>query len=258
MNMKKIVAAAVASVMAVSSMAVNSFAATEGYLNLVPDWGNGEAKAANAVEWIAKAWDGANVTKPDDADFTASTADKVEVTVTAEIDLDAYVKFWVEDYGYGEEGLYKDCFAFAIALSDGSQLKAILEEGKTSYTLTTTADQMQKSNLEDHIKWGGKEEDFDPEAWFGQVQLGHCAEVGLKSITISYAVKSEGGAADPAGDETTSGDETSAPANDPAPGSNPSGGDGKDPANTGIEGVAVVAGLAVLATGAIVVAKKRK
>ncbi len=47
---------------------------------------------------------------------------------------------------------------------------------------------------------------------------------------------------------------------DPAPADpTPDGaGDGKEPANTGVEGVAVVAGLAVLATGAVVIAKKRK
>ncbi len=62
----------------------------------------------------------------------------------------------------------------------------------------------------------------------------------------------------------TKGEKAAAPADptpaDPTPADpTPDGaGDGKEPANTGIEGVAVVAGLAVLAAGALVVAKKRK
>ena len=78
-----------------------------------------------------------------------------------------------------------------------------------------------------------------------------------QKVEVTFTVSGfKGGEANNGGDNNT--DETTAPDNTPAPGANDNAGDGKDPANTGIEGVAVVAGLAVLATGAIVISKKRK
>ena len=84
--------------------------------------------------------------------------------------------------------------------------------------------------------------------------------VDAVTVAVTFTVTGIEGApaADEPNNDDNSAEDTTAPDNTPADGSNPSGGDGKDPANTGIEGVAVVAGLAVLATGAIVIAKKRK
>ena len=76
------------------------------------------------------------------------------------------------------------------------------------------------------------------------------SDVYGQKVEATFTVSGfKGGEANNGGDNA---DETTAAT--PAPGAN----DGKDPANTGIEGVAVVAGLAVLATGAIVISKKRK
>ena len=70
-----------------------------------------------------------------------------------------------------------------------------------------------------------------------------------QKVEVTFTVSGFKGGEANNGDTTTE-DNTQTP---------PSGAnDGKDPANTGIEGVAVVAGLAVLATGAIVISKKRK
>ncbi|MDE6725658.1 MAG: hypothetical protein K2J79_08635 [Ruminiclostridium sp.] len=75
------------------------------------------------------------------------------------------------------------------------------------------------------------------------------------TVAVTFTVK---GVDAPATAEDETPDDTAAPDNTPAPGANDGAGDGKPATNTGIEGVAVVAGLAVLATGAIVIAKKRK
>ncbi len=69
----------------------------------------------------------------------------------------------------------------------------------------------------------------------------------VDAVTVAVTFTVKGISADTAEDNK---DETQAPSADAN--------EGKEPANTGIEGVAVVAGLAVLATGAIVIAKKRK
>ncbi len=83
-------------------------------------------------------------------------------------------------------------------------------------------------------------------------------EEGFQKLTLVYKIEA-------ASAGTTSADATDAPEGTTAAGTQKPAGntDVKDPAkgdapNTGIEGVAVVAGLAVLAAGAIVVAKKRK
>ena len=71
-----------------------------------------------------------------------------------------------------------------------------------------------------------------------------------------------GGDETPGEDETPSGDETPGEDETPSGGTGstdtPSGGDNKPVPDSGIEGVAVVAGLAIVAAGAVVVAKKRK
>ena len=77
-----------------------------------------------------------------------------------------------------------------------------------------------------------------------------------QKVEVTFTVSGfKGGEANNGGDNA---EETTAADNTPAPGANDGTGDGKDPAHTGIDGVAVVAGLAVLATGAIVFSKKRK
>ncbi|MBD5081417.1 MAG: hypothetical protein HDT44_06590 [Ruminococcaceae bacterium] len=229
MNMKKIVAAAVASVMAVSSMAIAASAEA-----LMTKEGNEES----AVKY--------------EIDFSGLTDDQIKSIVKIEADVSVDTNSVSGCIGYNkleagwtfenmetsdDEGPVSGTWTLEIAAGD---LAAIGEDGSVSPYA-----EVQFWWVNPHYDEDGKE--------------GDSGVATLEAVRLLDASGNEvvaGGAADPAPE--TSADETEAPADTSAEGSNPSGGDGKDPANTGIEGVAVVAGLAVLATGAIVVAKKRK
>ena len=83
------------------------------------------------------------------------------------------------------------------------------------------------------------------------------------NVLVSFdekGVPTIGGASDTTPDDTQAPDDTDAPADTQAPDTQaPTTGDSTKPnTNTGVESVAVVAGIAVLATGAVIVAKKRK
>ena len=78
------------------------------------------------------------------------------------------------------------------------------------------------------------------------------------NVLVSFdekGVPTIGGASDTTPDDTKAPDDTQAPDDT----TKPTTGDSTKPnTNTGVESVAVVAGIAVLATGAVIVAKKRK
>ena len=244
MNLKKILAGAVASVMAVSSLAVGSFAAAadEGGFSKLEvvfkvntpeevefEWelaGQFDADFNDAAEW------------PDGVKGTAKS--NTEVTAVWEFDDD--VKLAKNYFGFKTVG---------VAWSN--------DEGAENPTMDIIS-----------FKVDGREIAVDNDAFHKNHSDNDSASGNLKAVfynawdttlTGGFAIdvddvnKGNPTTAEPAGDETTSGDETEAPDTTTAP---DAAGDGKDPANTGIEGVAVVAGLAVLATGAIVIAKKRK
>ncbi len=256
MNMKKIIAGAVASVMAVSTMAASSFAADNtGFLTVNLAWGGGGDQSAENVKWTNdfNSWDGANVTVPEGVNLTRSTAKDFELTFTVEIDEEAFKAAWLAaGDDYSEESFYTDAQILVIGTTS---LKKVIyvEQGKSSYSFTTTAD---KLNQQDEAK--------DPEGWFTQIQKGHIPEI--KSLTVAYTDKSAG-----AGNDDTTAEETkptesgdAATTTDAAATTTGAAGNTNKPTNdknnadTGIEGVAIVAGLAVLAAGAVVVAKKRK
>ena len=93
--------------------------------------------------------------------------------------------------------------------------------------------------------WNADETVINASDFGGKVEL---------TFTITGMGSSDNG--DASGDEGTAGDGTANDNNTVGSTSKPT--DDKQNADTGIEGVAVVAGIAVLAAGAIVVAKKRK
>ena len=84
------------------------------------------------------------------------------------------------------------------------------------------------------------------------------------NVLVSFdekGVPTIGGASDTTPDDTQAPDDTKAPDDSQAPATeaHATTGDSTKPnTNTGVESVAVVAGIAVLATGAVIVAKKRK
>ena len=83
---------------------------------------------------------------------------------------------------------------------------------------------------------------------------GYTGAYPTKSLEIEFTVSGLGG-----GEEETEAPATEAPATEAPATEAPTTGDSTKPStNTGVEGIAAVAGVAVLAAGAVVVAKKRK
>ena len=242
MNLKKILAGAVASVMAVSTMAVSSFAADGEF-----EWelaGQFDAEFNDATEW------------PDGVKGTG----KVGEEITAVWEFDDAVKLAKNYFGFKTVGV-------AWSSEEGAVNPYIeVVSFKADDREITVDNAIMKANATDNDSATGNLKAVFYNAWDNNVSANGSAidvdavngEEGFEKLEVVFKVVVPAAADDNNGDETTSGDETEAPADTSAEGSNPSGGDGKDPANTGIEGVAVVAGLAVLATGAIVIAKKRK
>lgn len=205
MNMKKIIAGAVASVMAVSTMAI----------------------AASAVD-INKKFQGAvGGGKYDGAITFEEELKNVDGTKVVKVEMEIEV-----DSGF--------CNGFMGANDPDGNWYATdqIDTNGTSDTWTWECDK------------GIDVESFKVEFWW------------INPVTPEGAEQSE---EDPAGTVTIKtikfldkdGNDLAAASSDPGT-DDPSTDDPTTPPATGVEGVAVVVGLAVLATGALVVAKKRK
>ena len=232
MNMKKIIAAAVASVMAVSTMAIAASA---------------DATAITFKDETGKA-DLGDSSKGDNTRITWLASDLIPEGVTPD-----------QVYGFA---INLDTSACDPEAGFGGSI--IFSVESNNWNGVDWSNETMKDGAIVRLETEPFFSAADLETEWQQVVIDAYWGSGEAVVKSVDALDKDGNVLTAgAGDDTTAADETpaddtTAADNTPADGSNPSGGDGKDPANTGIEGVAVVAGLAVLATGAIVVAKKRK
>ena len=242
MNLKKILAGAVASVLAVSSLAVGSFAADGEF-----EWelaGQFDAEFNEATEW------------PEGVKGTG----KVGEEITAVWEFDDDVKLAANYFGFKTVGV-------AWSSEEGAVNPYIEVVSFKADDRTIAVDNAKlKANCTDNDSASGNLKCVFYNQWDKNCEGNYAVDVaelngeeGFSKLEVVFKVivPANNDSTDNENNETTT-DDTQAPDNTPAPGANDGAGDGKDPANTGIEGVAVVAGLAVLATGAIVIAKKRK
>ncbi len=248
MNMKKVLAGAVASVMAVSSMAIGTCAAAEdegGFTKLEVVF------KVNTPEVVEFEWELAGQL---DVSFNADIDEwpagatgkaKSNEEVTAVWEFDDYVKLATNYFGFKTVG---------VAWSS--------EEGAVNPTMDIIS-----------FKVDGREIAVDNDIFHKNHTDNDSANGNLKAVFYNAwdaNISGNGSAIDvedvnkgnPGGNtgSTEATEATEAPATDAtqagtdAPTTTPD----KNQPDTGVEGVAVVAGLAVLATGAIVIAKKRK
>ena len=268
MNIKKFMAGAVASVMAVSAMAVVASAY------------DGKMMYADS-SWAVSDMDDENLTTiTGDGTYTVTSnfpawVDDETGDETPAVSGDALV-FCVDivglstdtNSGKGADG-YDDCktgadkMAFAkaagIEVSD-VKVSATKEDGST---VNVTVDQSKviygdiEGNGNIRVEIYNEYGDTKNDAPITPADLS-----GATEVSVTFTIKGIDAPSEPA-----SGDGENPPApgdgnNPPAPGGTD--GAGTDPnkdkpaVDTGIEGVAVVAGLAIVAAGAVVVAKKRK
>ena len=276
MNMKKLMAGAVASVMAVSTMAVaaSAYTATMGFAD---------------GSWAAQDWK-TTIEVTGDGTYTIST------------NFDPWQD---EDTGDDIPAQASGIMVFVIDIAELGTDLGIETTDDTPYDMTkvtvsdvkVTADGTDIAVDQSKVLWGDPEgkgnlriELFNAygstsvsESYDASVSPINPADISeAEKITVTFTLKGIDGdaaAEDDGEDETPADTEapaaTEAPANDDAPAATeapatteaaPATGAGntaaattdKNNADTGVEGVAVVAGLAIVAAGAVVVAKKRK
>ena len=267
---KKILAAAMASVMAVACAATVS--AEQVTANKTYDGGlvvDGSAawNSAGSGDTYVVTEDGVTVTfdnEPfvrDAENWSNFVFETIATDAAAGITLRADAWAWT----YGDEAGNVPAWTAVTSWGDDWSGFATTAPGKVELTVKKTA----ADTVAAHIQYAnGGTVDYTITYPDG-VPAGLEFQVGSDGGKITLQSVSFGGAATaPAEDEPTtdapSNDEpttTDAPSNDaPAAdnGSTSAPTTDKQNANTGVEGVAVVAGLAIVAAGAVVVAKKRK
>ena len=227
MNMKKIIAGAVASVLAVSTMAITASADTTGYALIGLDWGEPNADANGAT--LSGNWNGAGLALPE-AVVEAANGDFSNITLDFTISvptMDADAQLQKDTYGDAEsDHVIGDMVVVFVGNNtpyrDGYGTVQVADDGNGGYASTYTLS-VKASTINMN----------DDGTFYAQVQNGAVTDVVW---TVTYTVAG--------GDSNGS---TSGAGADPNKGS----------PDTGVEGVAVVAGLAIIAAGAVVVAKKR-
>ena len=250
MSIKKIMAGAVASVMALSTMAVaaNAYTATLGFAD---------------GTWSAQDWA-----------TTAEVNGDGTYTLTTKFDP------W-QDEETGED-VPAEATGIMVFVVDIAQLGADLGLEATDdqpYDMTkctvsdvkVTADGNEIAVDNSKVLWGDPEgkgnlriEIFNA---YGSTAVGEAYDASVSPINpadisaakeISVTFTLSGISGDAAADDNAAADDTAAADDNAAAGDTaaPTTGD-KGAADTGVEGVAVVAGLAIIAAGAVVVAKKR-
>ena len=282
MNMKKILAGAVASVMAVTSFAAVASAekVDEGQFILIfadsdwkaQIWGRGDDETiTSAYETTAK--ENGNGTYTVSVDLSKGyTADGWEDEDTGDM-LELTTGNGIAVLGvqiYGEQ--------YAATL--GVDIKSVKFDGTEvalkGASYTNDEDGGRRTNI--YNEWASfdssKEDHITKDAASATATLIDNSSIGeWTTIEVTFDVYGLEGGADAAADDgeeenpAAAGDdaaaedgEDDAPATDAAPatGDTAAATTDKTNADTGVEGVAVVAGLAIVAAGAVVIAKKRK
>ena len=259
MNFKKLMAAAVASVMAMGTMAVAANAATAGLIYQTNAWTFRNTIAQSGGIW----WD-----EFDEANsYDTWVANDVEITGDGQYTV-SFEKNVMDDCKDGPESAwnflklqttitsdeYPDVTITIDSLKvDGNEIAAAKNavqgtdsvDGTDQYAdgcngITT---KIVNAYLVGFVNiWNADETVIEPSDFGGKVE-------------VTFTVSGMGGG-DAAEDDGNAGDGTAADNN--TVGNTSTTTTDKTNADTGVEGVAVVAGIAVLAAGAIVVAKKRK
>ncbi|MCH5324877.1 MAG: hypothetical protein J1E39_06635 [Eubacterium sp.] len=240
MNLKRVFAGVVAASVAVSALAVGAFAATE--INIKPN-DPGELVEYYDGNYFLDVWGDA---------FIIDSADKlngaVAIGITFEVsEFDNYGDYInVEVNVWGEtDGDYFDEVGEPVAVEADGEYTAWIE-------LDSPVEINDEFGFALHVF-------LDEEYGNGGVPV---------FAVTNVLAQVEGGAAETEAPETeapetevpeTEAPETDAPATDAPETEAPTTGDSSKPsAGTGVEGIAVAAGVAVIAAGAAVVAKKRK
>ena len=260
MNVKKFMAGAVASVMAVSAMAVaaNAYDAVVKYAD--SSWGFNTMNDDFAAPTVTVDKDGTYTVKSGTPKWLDQETGSEEDAVSG----DALV-FCVDiaglstdkKAGKGADG-YDDCktgadkMAFAkaagievsdvkvsVTKADGSTADVAVDQSKVIFG---DIEGNGAIRIEIYNEYGDTKND-------APIKVSDCADA--TEIAVTFTIKGIS-AADASGssDNATGSDENG--------GTDGAGTDDKNTPDTGVEGVAVVAGLAIVAAGAVVVAKKRK
>lgn len=241
MNFKKILGAAVASVMAVSTMAVAANAATAGLGFQTDTFG-----FRNSILQSKAGWDSEEVGWEDFA-----TWNYTDVTFDSDGQYTTSFEFSNDNEGtkWNVLKLYTD-----VSAAEYPDFKITIDKMTVDGTDVTAgaqaAELVHENTAADSYSDAGKENLVDTycitliNTWISVTPVDPTA-FG-KKVELTFTVSGLGG-----GDNTAAGGDegngdTSAPTTD------------KNTPDTGVEGVAAVAGIAVLAAGAIIVAKKRK
>lgn len=235
MNMKKIAAAVVASVMAVSTMAIAASAEA-----LATKTGNDESSVNYEIS------------------FEGLTEEQVKSIVKVEADFSVTSNMVNGTIGFNKAGTWDGNTGKYEINQDTAPAKgtAVLEVAEGDF-VSKDNDGNLAPHAEIQIWWVNPQ--YDDEGNEGDPGVAEITYVGLfdKDGNAVKEFGSRGNAVTPAPTES----ESSEPVSDTTTGAagdtnKPT--DDKNNAETGIEGVAIVAGLAVLAGGAVIVAKKRK
>ena len=247
MNFKKLMAASVASVMAVSAMAVAASAHTAGLIFQTGTYGFRNTIAQSEAVW----WNEFEEATPyeawsvSDASFTADGTYTASFTIDDEDGASAWnflkLQTDIPSADYPDVKITID--SLKVDGADVAAAKTAVQgtdktDGKDQYAdgCNGITDAIVDAYLVGFFNTWNADESFISGSDFGH------------KVEVTFTVSGLGGgnAGDgTANDNNTVGD-TTTPTTD------------KTSADTGVEGVAVVAGIAVLAAGAIVVAKKRK
>ncbi len=250
MNIKKIIAGCAASALAVSAMAVSAFAVADG-----------EAYVQFAGgDWLASFYN--------DGKEYASYNDTVKITGNGSysVTLHAVASFTDESTGEAATAEGSTDLAFAaLSVPNGEVLFPgmiltidSVEVDGTEVALEGVPYTSSDDGIETRVNLYNEWVSAVPED--GRVvggDLSKCTPTALgksigawKTMTINFTVSGIEGsteAATEAATEAPAGDANNAPATSD-----------KNNADTGVEGVAAVAGVAIIAAGAIIIAKKRK
>lgn len=253
--MKKIIAGTVASVMAVAAMAVSASAVEDGEAYIMFSSG----------DWLSQYWN--------DGKEYASTVDTAKITGNGSytVTLHAYSTYDDEETGetVNAEGTTGLSFA-ALAVPNGEILFPgmiltidSVEIDGTAISLRsvpyTSSDNQIETRANLYNEWVS---DLPEDARTASGDLSNSTPTAIdnsaigewKTMTVKFTVSGIESAAEAEDTQAPAAEETQAPTAGDTNTATPD----KNNADTGVEGVAAVAGIAIIAAGAIVIAKKRK
>lgn len=250
MNMKKVLAGALASVMAVSTMAVCASAADIAVDQSKLVWGDLEGNGNVRLEFHNVFGPTANNEK--DKKFCEPSIDPASVTGGNLITVTLTIA------GLPDNTEAKGKIGYGFSTTGKAAVVDI--KGNGTYTFEYQGDndingaEWFSVDFTDLAKTLGISQEDVAKDLEGKEAFDAVVAAAKEKITISdVKISVTSGELSAPSTQEPAGDTTTAPVGD----TNKPAGDKNQP-NTGVEGVAVVAGLAVLAAGAIVIAKKRK